>query len=262
MELEYVLMDPTGNVTALVRTPAAAERQPELARAVMAAEPAAEQVGFLSPGGSGADVALRMAGGEFCGNAAMCAAAHWGAAQRVETADVLVRVSGAKEPVRVRLAAQPDGSWQCSERLPERPSEERVTLRLDGAETVVPLLRFGGIAHLILPAGLDRAAVERAAPDWCAEFGAEALGCMLLDEAAGRLTPLVWVPGAGTLFWERSCASGSAAVGAYLAGRRGGRVETGLAQPGGTLYVEAAPVGEIYLRGAVRVIKVGKIFVK
>ena len=75
MELDYVLMDPTGNVTALVRTPAPAERQPELARILMDAEPSAEQAGFLSSGGDGADVALRMAGGEFCGNAAMCAGA-------------------------------------------------------------------------------------------------------------------------------------------------------------------------------------------
>jgi diaminopimelate epimerase len=85
---------------------------------------------------------------------------------------------------------------------------------------------------------------------------------MLLDEEAGRLTPLVWVPGARTLFWERSCASGSAAVGAYLARKRGGRVSAELTQPGGTLYVEASPVGEILLRGTVRVTKVGKIFVK
>lgn len=262
MELDYVLMDPTGNVTALVRTPVETERQPELARALMDAEPSAEQAGFLSSGGDGADVALRMAGGEFCGNAAMCAAALWGEARQADSADVRVRVSGAREPVRVHLAAQPDGSWRCAELLPERPTAELVTLPLDGAETRVPLLRFDGIAHLILPGDLDRGLAERAAPDWCAALGAEALGCMLLDEEAGRLTPLVWVPGARTLFWERSCASGSAAVGAYLARKRGGRVSAELTQPGGTLYVEASPVGEILLRGTVRVTKVGKIFVK
>jgi len=262
MELDYVLMDPTGNVTALVRTPAPAARQPELARILMDAEPSAEQVGFLSPGAGGADVALRMAGGEFCGNATMCAAALYAQAAPAAAADVRVRVSGAREPVRVRLAVQPDGSWRCAEFFPERPTRELVTLGLDGAGVRVPLLRFDGIAHLILPGDLDRDRVERAAPDWCAALGAEALGCMLLDEAAGRLTPLVWVPGARTLVWERSCASGSAAVGAYLAWRRGGRVEAELTQPGGTLYVEAAPVGEILLSGSVRMIKVGEIFAK
>ncbi len=51
-------------------------------------------------------------------------------------------------------------------------------------------------------------------------------------------------------------------MGAWLALERGGRVEAALAQPGGTLYVEADPVGEILLRGAVRAVKVGKISVK
>ena len=62
MELDYVLMDPTGNLTALVTSPVPEARQSADALALMAAEPTAEQVGFLSPGGADADVALRMAG--------------------------------------------------------------------------------------------------------------------------------------------------------------------------------------------------------
>ena len=260
MELHYTLLDPTGNVTALVTDPAEITRQPEIALALMAAEPEAEQAGFLSPGGGDADIALRMAGGEFCGNATMCAAALSAAAMRTDAAELRVRVSGAPAPVRVRVRAQPDGSWLCEEALPA-PSVETAALPLDGALRRFPLLRMDGIAHLILPGDADRERVAQAVPDWCAALGAPALGCMLLDEAAGRLTPLVWVPGARTLYWERSCASGSAAVGAYLAQTRGGRAAAELAQPGGILYVEASSVGEIMLRGSVRMLKVGKIFV-
>ena len=262
MELDYTLMDPTGNVTVVVRSPVPEERQPDVALALMAAEPAAEQVGFLSPGGTDADVALRMAGGEFCGNAAMCAAVLRAAAQGTRRGEVRVRVSGAPRPIRVSLAAQADGAWLCGALLPACPAAEQVTLPLNGAQQVFPLLRMDGIAHLILSGDPDRELVARAAPDWCAELGAPALGCMLLDEAAGRLTPLVYVPGAQTLYWERSCASGSAAVGAYLAQRRGAPVAVKLAQPGGTLYVESDPVGKILLRGVVRELKVGKFFVK
>ena len=258
MELAYTLLDPTGNITALVTDSVPVERQPEIALTLMAAEPEAEQVGFLSPGSHGADIALRMAGGEFCGNATMCAAALLGGAEERE---LRVRASGAKEPLRVRISPQPDGSVRCAECLPACPPVEYVRLPLGAAERTLPLLRFDGIAHLILPGDLDRGLVERAVPEWCAALCAPALGCMLLDERSGVLTPLVWVPGAGTLYWERSCASGSAAVGAYLAWRRGGPVETKLIQPGGTLYVEAAPVGEIMLQGTVRVMKVGKILV-
>lgn len=259
MELEYVLLDPTGNITALVQTPAPPERQPELALALMAAEPSAEQVGFLVPGGAEAEIALRMAGGEFCGNATMCAAVLRCAAMAPDGGTVRVCASGMPEPVPVEALPLADGAWRCRELLRHRPSLETAALRL-GSETLrAPLLRFDAIAHLILPWDTDRAAVEHAVPDWCGGLGAEALGCMLLDEAAGRLTPLVWVPGAKTLFWERSCASGSAAVGAYLAEKACGKVDVTLAQPGGNLRVEAAPVGEIRLTGTVRTLKVGKI---
>lgn len=261
MELDYVLTDPTGNVTALVKTPFPVSQQPALAAALMAAEPAAEQAGFLSHDAD-ADIALRMAGGEFCGNAAMSAAVLWAEANRLETGSARVRVSGAAQILRIDLERRAEGGWLCTEHLPLCPEPETVSLQLEGRGCRLPLLRLGGIAHLILPGDIDRAGIERAVPAWCAALGVDALGCMLLNASEGRMDPLVYVPGAKTLFWERSCASGSAAAGAYLAWQRGGRVSAVLTQPGGTLYVEAAPVGEILLRGAVRVIKVGKILVK
>ena len=258
--LRYVLLDPTGNITALVTEPAPVERQPELAAALMAAEPTAEQVGFLSPGAGGADVALRMAGGEFCGNAAMCAAALRCAETRSGGGTVRVRVSGMSDLLDVALRPQPDGSWRCDERFPRSPEVTETALPLPGGgEQPALLVRFETISHLILPADFDRALAERVAPVWCERLGAEALGLMLLDAPAGRMTPLVYVPGAGTLFWERSCASGTAAAGAALAYWEGAPVALDLAQPGGTLGVFARPVGEIVLRGAVKVLKVGEL---
>ena len=262
MELDYVLMDPTGNRTVLVRTPVPISGQADCARALLDAEPTGEQVGFLSPGADGADAALRMAGGEFCGNATMSAAALRCAELGAEHADLRIRVSGARSLVRVELNARGDGVWDCTETMPRPASPEIAELTLDGEAYRLPLLRFEGIAHLILPGGTDRALAERAAPRWCAALGADALGLMLLDEEAGQLTPLVYVPGADTLCWERSCASGSAAVGAYLAWKRGASADAALTQPGGVLRVSAWPVGEVLLRGSVKMLHVGKILVK
>ena len=69
MELKYYLFDPTKNMTILVETPVPAESQPFVASRLLQAEPTAEQVGFVSAGDAACDIALRMAGGEFCGNA-------------------------------------------------------------------------------------------------------------------------------------------------------------------------------------------------
>ena len=68
-----------------------------------------------------------------------------------------------------------------------------------------------------------------------------------------RLTPLVYVPGSGTSFWENSCASGSTATGMYLADRTGERQEICLREPGGCLKVTSDPgSGETWLYGTVR----------
>ena len=260
MKLNYALMDPTGNMTVLVESPVEIEDQPRCAAALLAAEPTAEQVGFISPGVGGADTALRMAGGEFCGNAAMSAAALHCLRRGIRgPATLRLRVSGAPECVTVAVAPGAQGDFACTADMPRCAAPEEVSLALDGRIYRLPLLRFDGIAHLMLPGDFDRAAAEAAAPQWCALLGAEALGLMLLDAPAGRMTPLVYVRGGDTLYWERSCASGSAAAGAYLAWRSGEKTEVSLAQPGGILRVSALPEGEITLRGNVRLHHVGEL---
>ena len=256
--IEYAVMDPTGNVTILVKTPVPETAQPAIAAALLAVEPAGEQVGFLSPGGERADLSLRMAGGEFCGNATMCAAALHCLEAGKRGGAVRVRVSGAAASVTVRVEARSETCWACEEEMPRPAAPEIVPLALDGQTFRLPMVRFDGICHLILPGGTDRAFAARAARAWCDQLDAPALGLMLLDAPAGRMDPLVYVPGGDTLYWERSCASGTAAAGAYLAWKRGAPVETALRQPGGSLRVSADPVGQILLRGAVKLLHVGE----
>ena len=78
---------------------------------------------------------------------------------------------------------------------------------------------------------------------------------MFLDRERGVLKPLVYVPSAATLFWESSCASGTTAVGAYLAAKSGAAVRMPLKQPGGTLEIEADPDGKLLLKGSVRLVR-------
>ena len=66
---------------------------------------------------------------------------------------------------------------------------------------------------------------------------------MFIDEGEGvrALTPLVYVPGADTMFWENSCASGSAAAGMYLAAKEGKPVDVTFSEPAGSLRVTSDP---------------------
>ena len=61
------------------------------------------------------------------------------------------------------------------------------------------------------------------------------------NEENSFLTPLVYVPACETVFWERSCASGTAAVGMYLAEKTGAPLDITLSEPGGSLRVSADP---------------------
>lgn len=251
-------MDPTGNVTILVETPVPAAEQCAVAAKLMELEPTAEQVGFLESRPD-ADVALRMAGGEFCANAAMSAAVLAGmdaaavacaCCERIADSFLTVSVSGA-EPIVVELEARAGGDdvWQGTVRLPRPLAVE--TVRFADGQTC-PVVTFDGIVHVILECAMPREDAEALARRRCAELHADALGLMFLDRAEQRLTPLVYVPLADTMFWENSCGSGTAAVGAYLAKEQGTTVRVPLRQPGGTPEITASPDGALRLRGSVR----------
>ena len=242
MRLRYYLLDPTKNMTVLVETPVPVESQPFVASGLLRAEPTAEQVGFMSPGAEDCDTALRMAGGEFCGNATMSAAAIFCMQNGISGKTVRVRASGAPAPVTVEVRAAGDG-WACTVDMPH----PKCITDVFGC----PLVEFDGISHMIVTEPMERAAAEAAVKARCTALGADGLGLMLLDEAAETLTPLVYIPGGDTLCWEHSCASGSAAVGTYLAAKRGEKVDLSLREPGGILRVKAAPEGPIFLSGTV-----------
>ena len=117
-----------------------------------------------------------------------------------------------------------------------------------------------GISHIIIEPdsgffGIkeDKALAETLLRQWCGVLGADCLGMMFLGEGAALrpMTPLVYVPGADTMFWENSCASGSAAAGMYLAAKAGSPVDVTFDEPAGRLRVESDPAtGRTILHGS------------
>lgn len=237
--VNYALMDPTGNRTVLVTTPVPPAQRPAVAAALMGAEPTAEQLGFVTAGEA---PALTMAGGEFCGNASMAAAALL----RPQGGRVLLRVSGTPAPVPVEITPAP-GGWRGRVAM---PLPLRIGVRELPSLGSVPVVELPGITHIPLTAPLDRAAAEALIRPLCRQLAAPALG-LLLTDGKSRMTPLVYVPAADTLFWESSCASGTAAVGAWQQALLGTPVRLTLQQPAGSLTVEADG-SCLWLSGTVR----------
>jgi diaminopimelate epimerase len=253
MRPRFWFMDPGGNRTVLVTQRVDEADRAGVAARLLADEPSAEQVGFIGSGDGETALTLEMAGGEFCGNASMCAAVYCAASGGLASADVTLRVSGAGQPVRARVSAEPESAgviWSGSVEMPRAEKIEPVTFP-DG--TTVPVVFFPGIAHCIFECGPDRARAEKKIKGYCAFLRAPALGFMFV--CGDKLTPLVYVPKGDTLYWESSCGSGSSAVGVYAAAGAKSDVVLTLRQPGGSLTVSAAPSGSVTLSGTVTVLK-------
>ncbi len=250
MIVKYTILNPTGNITALAETPVNTELQPQIALKIMEREPTVEQVGFVS-GNS-----LRMAGGEFCGNATMSAAALICAATGPEAGrrtTVELSSSGAGN-LQVEIEAGSDGSFSGTVQMPLPLSVENVSLEYEGEHYTLPAVRFSGITHLINENAADRATAEAAIKKWCADLNADGVGVMFFDRENSVLEPLVYVREPETLFWESSCASGTSAVGAYVSMSEGGPVRLTLKEKGGSLTV-CADKNRILLTGTVRILE-------
>lgn len=253
MIISYSIFDPTGNITLLVETPVPREKQPGIAGYLMSREPEAEQVGFIeAPSSAGALARLQMAGGEFCGNAAISLAGLLAGAYDLSYGRPVIiplEVSGALGIVECRIEPLEDGYIGTIDMPLPRLIEMR-TFYLDGLGYDLTVVHMPGISHIIFPSALIPAlsepAAERALIDWSSIIKAEACGLLLLDEEASHLTPLVYVPSVGSLVWEHGCASGSAAVAAYLAYKAASDADVKLRQPGGTIRARARARDEIY----------------
>ena len=229
MIIDYYRIDPTGNITLLVKTPVPEQKRAETAALLMRAEPGAEQVGFIS------DKTLNMAGGEFCGNATLSAAAVYCLEHGLEEASPDLAVSGAQKPVHTVIKKTGENTYRGSVRMPAPVDIGEIKLNPGGRELTAPLIDFGGIAHIILTESADRDIIEKTIKETARGIGADCLGIMLASE--GRLTPLVYVRNPETLVWESSCASGTSAAGIYFAMKNGGVFEGEFIEPGGTLGV-------------------------
>ncbi|MBQ8006219.1 MAG: hypothetical protein IJ245_01095, partial [Lachnospiraceae bacterium] len=126
--IEYEYIDPTGNITVLVTTLVDIKSQPEIADMIMKMEPTCEQVGFVGISDKG-DIKLRMAAGEFCGNATMSTAAllcDKRGMSEGESKSVSVESSGCRDLVGVNITRNKDSdnihvySGQVDMPLPKR----------------------------------------------------------------------------------------------------------------------------------------------
>lgn len=266
--MRYSIWNPTGNITALVESDIDQAQQISVATALMESHPQVEQVGFVQFNKGDLPVCLQMAGGEFCGNAAMSAAALYLMRTNRSLQDpqsVPIRVSGALTPLEAVLVEIETKMYSASLQTPWSASVDYRQFCYQGKKEKLPVVDMGGITQIIIkPDSVfwdmsnNCSDAETAIGQWCSELSAPGLGFMFLNQQDDffDMTPLVYVPGAGTVFWENSCASGSMAVCMYYASETGTGVQLVLKQPGGVMGVKCDGPGEdVILQGSTRLVQ-------
>lgn len=230
-EYTVAVLDPAGNVTAIVCSDVpAAERARVAAQILRLPELGIEQVAFLTAPRSGGEIRLEMMGGEFCGNALRCAGFYQALRNGEQGKScVLAEISGA-DGVQPVMADTAEGTASTVMPLP-------LSVQPAGwADVQAARVTFAGITHFVIDcAQPDETLVQRAiaaAPE------ASAVGAIFLDRAHGSIKPVVFVRKTASCVAENSCASGSVATAVVLtADFADGITEIGIGQPGGTLEV-------------------------
>lgn len=228
MRIRMLRADPAGNMTGFVLSPVPESGRASLAARLMARDKALEQVAFLNEASlTGPLPRMDMMGGEFCGNATRAFALYAAMRRAGGERELLVSVSGAREPVQVQVDAVRGTAYA---RMPLPRGVE--TIHVGGG--TVPVVRMEGIAHAVLLG--EEPSPERAREVLSAMPPEDAQGVLFAGE--GRMTPVVSVGATDTCVWESSCGSGSVALAWLLSrGAQDGEHAYAFAEPGGALQV-------------------------
>ncbi len=242
MKIKYIRANPTENITLLVTSGISRKQQPETASKLLRAVPGAEQVGYLEkPESDRAEVRLQMMGGEFCGNAAISAAAKIAADKEIARGNrmlIPIEVSGADGIVNCEIYRDNNRMTGTVE-IPLPEKVERVLLEYEEKNIPATVVFLKGITHIIInrdcaPEGYADFA-EPAVKEWSNSFREDAVGLILFDEERTEITPLVYVKPTNSLYWEKGCGTGTAAAGIFAALNLGRSINLPVKQPGGVI---------------------------
>ena len=93
----------------------------------------------------------------------------------------------------------------------------------------------------------------------------DAFGIMYYNYEENFMVPLVYVKATESLYWEKSCGSGTTALGVSLAYEAKSSIERTIHQPGGDLKIdvvwEGGEIKEVLLDGPVDIVAEGIVYI-
>ena len=271
MKLHFVKMNPVENMTIFVLDQLPRESYHQIANKLMDySNVHGEQVGFVETSGQDRRVRLQMMGGEFCGNASrslaayLTASGHPLAEKKGDKYHLQFEVSGMDSPVRCIVKAE-EGQDEFTSGI-HMPLPSRISkVQLESESTAIDSIRvdFQGISHFIVDSKKigDEIEVYNQIKKEMEKEDFHAFGVMFYDYDKEFLKPLVYVRETDSLYWERSCASGSCAVASALSFQDKRATTRDIFQPGGKLRVSIQIEGDtftgVFLDGPVQLVAEG-----
>ena len=243
MKINYIKASPSQNTTVIVTSSCPQSYYTEVAEKIMSYEYLqAEQVGFIVPPKSSCSVvALEMAGGEFCGNAALSVAASARYKGICSDDEFFIEISGEENPVKSWVKPKSPYIYQSKCKMPSPLSITIINVSLDNKKIKGRLVNFKGISHFVFEGRLELNEYEQTLAQVVEKCDTDAVGIVPYDKVGKReyaIKPYVYVRDLNTKVFERGCGSGSLALGIYLKDIYGYKEKIIVYQPGGTIDVE------------------------
>lgn len=277
MKLHFAKVNPVENMTIFVMDPLPRENHFEIANKLMNYNSVhAEQVGFIETTNNGdmdkSFIRLQMMGGEFCGNATRSLAAlmvHNQYPQGIEKVDggynVELYTSGLDNDV-IKCFVQPTEeahTYYSRVKMPDLIDISDLQFDFEGNNIDTIRVDFPGMTHFIVDSTKldDKNNFYELVKEFMADEEYDAFGIMFFNYETEFLDPLVYVRSTDSLFWERSCGSGSSALAAALSYENKEDIKKSVKQPGGELEITASyndgKINNIYLNGLVDIVSEG-----
>ncbi len=276
MKLHYVKINPVENMTIFVLDQIPRKNHIDISNTLMDySNLHAEQVGFIESSREDSSlIRLQMMGGEFCGNATRSLAAymvhsHYPQVSKIgDKYMVSLEVSGMDNIINCEVESlQKDNLYLSKIKMPLPLSVKEIKIHYENTPINLIRVDLPGITHFIVDVEkiMDKTEFYEIVKKTMNTEEYDAFGVMYYNYNTNFMEPLVYVKATDSLFWERSCASGSCALGCSLAFMGKRSIDKEIHQPGGNLKVSVGyneeKIDSLYLNGEVEIVSEGIVYV-
>ena len=217
--IDYEILNPSGNITALVTKDYNIEEYKKIANFIMEKDSRIEQVGFLKKinvNKNKTEYKLEMSGMEFCGNASRAFAYYLYKEKYVKENEFNILISGYNKPIKSKVEIINNEYYSIIELEFNCKFEDKIEINKLNEKNIY-IIKLSGITHILL--NMDIFTFNE---NNCLNEAKDIINKLnfLNKEAVGviwyknnKINPIVWVKNINSLFYENACGSGSLAFG-------------------------------------------------